>query len=167
MTEKKEINDWTQITEQVARLVAQLPAADAACLAMSLAGGEATPELAGLIERLREAAAWRPLLDFYIARNLNLLDELEGSLLERVPCDDEAHDTLKAVVTGLYIGDQSNEFASLVTSFMLFVKLMEVRYSERLRALQDSLQKPDGGGEGGAGGAAAPVVVDEDDRVRM
>lgn len=170
---ENEINDWTQINEEVARLVAQLPMADAACLAMALAGGEeATPELSVLITKLRIDQAQKPLLDFYTARNLNLIDELEGSLLDRVPCD-ETHDTLKAIVTGLYIGDQSSEFATLVTSFMLFVKLMELRYSERLRSLQAVLQRPDGG-EGGTGGGAAapapaPVVVDEDedDGMRM
>lgn len=166
MTEKKEIHDWTQINEEVARLIAQLPLVGAGHMALGLAGAEATPELTALITKLQVDQAQKPLLDFYMARNLNLLDELENSLLDRVP-DDEAHDTLKAVVTGLYINDQSNEFAALVTSFMLLVKLMEVRYSQQLRAMQDSLQQPDGG-EGGAGAGGGNSEPDaDDDRVRM
>lgn len=135
----EEITETTPITHEVSRLIARLPLDDAALLAFSLAGGEATPELQGLIGRLQESMNWKPLTDYYLVRNIHMLDELERAILGHVPePGEEIHDSqLKEIADGLATNQQSREFALLVTSIMLFFRFIQLRYSTQLKELQE------------------------------
>lgn len=138
--EEKEIKETTPLTFQSSQLIAQLPLDDAALLAFSLAGGEVTPELQGLIARLQESLNWKPLVDFFLVRNIHLLDALERHIMNHIPWtpEDEIHDSpMKSIADGLAINQQSREFALFVTSIMLFFKLIQLRHSKQINELQE------------------------------
>ncbi|MGZ8174709.1 MAG: hypothetical protein ACXW01_04310 [Methylobacter sp.] len=88
-TETIEITGSTLITAEIVQLIAQLSPHNAALLLSGLSGGVMTPELAGLMARLRKEQIWAPLLKYFAAKNKHFIEELQWWISQQTEEDDD------------------------------------------------------------------------------
>jgi hypothetical protein len=135
-TKESNINCTTPLTENVLALIEQLQLIDLVLLVFTLVGGKSRHDLSRLIARLRKSAKWDPLLDYFYAQNINLLAELERSILSRLPYGDEAvYLAIKHIGDCLSTNKQHWEFPVSVTYRSLWFLLVQLRYSIQLREM--------------------------------